>query len=128
MPSQMRSQTPTTQPATGVTGDRSTTQTGGAQAAIGNQALQAAMAEKSAGQLSWEAALGEALGSKLYEALSKQLAQDELRNAAESAVGSAMKALEIHRESADVSEQEAADALLRPGRGDQAHRRYGRNR
>ena len=95
MPSQMRSQTPTTQPATGVTGDRSTTQTGGAQGTIGNQALQAAMAEKSAGQLSWEAALGEALGSKLYEALSKQLAQDELRKAAESAVGSAMKALGV---------------------------------
>ena len=113
MPSQTRSQTPTTQPSSGVTTDRPTTQSGGAQDAIGNQALQAAMADKSAGQLSWEAALGEALGSKLYEALSKQLAQDELRKAAESAVGSAMKALgELIRDKVDVSEQEAANALV----------------
>ena len=89
MPSQMRSQTPTTQPATGVTGDRSTTQTGGAQAAIGNQALQAAMAEKSAtpGKLRWERHWAAALRSPV-----RQLAQDEPK-AAESAVGSAMKAL-----------------------------------
>lgn len=90
---------------------RSTTPGSSAQDQLGNAALQEQM--KSAGQLTWEGALGEALGGRLYEALADKLSDDELRSAAEGAVGSATRELQRFLEGkADASEQEAAAAFV----------------
>ena len=80
-----------------------------AQDAIGNAAVQDQMPGKSAGQLSWEAALGETLGSKLYEALADKLSDAELRSAAEKAVASATGKLDdFLKGQVDASDQDAA--------------------
>ena len=113
MPSHSHTPSSSAQSTTAPAARRSSAHHGDAQDSLGNHALAELVASKSAGQLSWEAALGQALGSKLYEALSKQLSEDELRQAAEGAVGSAMRKLgELIRDKADVSDQEAAAALV----------------
>ena len=85
-----------------------------AQDAIGNAAVQDQMSGKSAGQLSWEAALGETLGSKLYEAIADKLSDAELRSAAEKAVASATGKLDdFLKGQVDASDQDAAAQFVR---------------
>ena len=113
MPSQSHTPPTSSQSTVAPAASSSSSDHSDAQNSLGNHALAEIVAGKSTGQLSWEAALGQALGSKLYEALAEQLSEDELRQAAEGAVGSAMRTLgELIRDKADVSEQEAATALV----------------
>lgn len=112
MPSQLQHTTPTRGPSGPVPSSPSRGPAG-PQDTLGNQALQDSLSSKSAGQLTWEAALGESLGSKLYEALSDKLSDDELRQAAEGAVESATDKLgDFLAGRVDASEQEAAAALV----------------
>ncbi len=112
MPSHSQ-QTTTSQSTTGPVTSGGSTTSSNAQDTLGNQALLQAMESKPAGQLNWESALGEALGSKLYGALSDKLSDAELQKAAESAVASATKKMgEFIRSNADATEQDAANALV----------------
>ncbi len=84
-----------------------------AQDTVGNAALADQIKARSAGQLTWEAALGEALGGKLYRALADKLSDAELRSAAEGAVSAATKSLDAFLQGeADATEQEAAAAFV----------------
>lgn len=75
---------------------------------------EAVLSQLSAGQLSWQGALGETLGSKLYEEISDKISEDELEQVAEKAVDSALSKLGgALKGRVDVSEQEAADLFMR---------------
>ena len=85
-----------------------------AQDSVGNAALQEQMSGKSPGQLTWEGALGETLGAKLYGAIADKLSDEELRGAAEKAVASAAGKLgDFLQGRAGADEQEAAAAFVR---------------
>lgn len=100
----------TTAPATSSSGPG---RSSSAQDGMGNAAIQEQMAGKSAGQLSWEGALGESLGSKLYEAIADKLSDEELRSAAEKAVASATGKLDdFLKGKTAANEQEAAAAFV----------------
>jgi len=106
--------TPSHSTAASATSSSTTVARDPAQDAIGNAAVQDQLAGKSAGQLSWEAALGETLGAKLYDAISDKLSDAELRSAAEKAVASATGKLDSFlKGQADASEHDAAAALVR---------------
>lgn len=87
----------------------------------GNSAAQDRLRERqSPGKLTWQGALGESLGGKLYEALATQLTDDRLMGHANRAVESAMNALKAQLAGQPLSDQEAAalfvdhlDATLR---------------
>lgn len=105
--------TPTRTTAAPATTSSTPAQDTSAQGTMGNAALQEQMAGKSAGQLTWEGALGESLGSKLYEAIADKLSDEELRSAAEKAVASASGKLgDFLSGKADASEQEAVAAFV----------------
>lgn len=112
MPGQSLS-TPTRAANSPSTGTGSAERTPSAQDTVGNSAIQQQMVGSPSGQLSWEAALGETLGSKLYTAIADKLSDDELRAAAQKAVASATDQLDgFLRGRTDASEQDAAAFLL----------------
>jgi len=79
-----------------------------AQDQVGNAALQ----QQSLGKLSYQAALGEMLGPKLYSAVSGQLADDKLIGHAQGAVGSATKALQTYLQGNVQADEQQAAALF----------------
>lgn len=92
MPGQQQQQQVTTQVAQSAGGSESTGLS--AQSRLGNAYLQEQLrGRQSPGQLSWQGALGEKLGGKLYGALSKQLTNENLVGHANKVVDSALGAL-----------------------------------
>lgn len=85
------------------------------QARFGNEFLKDRLQQRqSAGKLTWQGALGETLGGKLYDALSAQLTDEALLKHAKSAVDSALGALKGQLAGqVDATEQEAAALLLK---------------
>ena len=68
----------------------------------------------SAGQLSWQDALGQSVGSKLYEEISGKLSDTELQSVAAKAVDSATDSLhDFLKDNVEASEQEAAALFVR---------------
>jgi hypothetical protein len=73
----------------------------------------AEVASRTPGQLSWEAALGEKLGGKLYGLLADELTEEKLMEHAESIVASGVGALkDLIGTRPNLTEQEAATLLL----------------
>lgn len=68
--------------------------------------------KKSSGKLSWERALGESLGGKLYDALAPQLTDDKLLDHARSAVTSALSSLKGKLEGQVQANEQEAFALF----------------
>lgn len=93
--------TPTPAPATA---------TDTAQDTVGNQAVQSQLPGRTdPGRLSYQQALGSTLGNALYDQLESQLTDEKLVQHAQSAVGSATKALATYfKDNAAPSDQEAA--------------------
>lgn len=83
-----------------------------AQTAYGNSFLQDQARQRgSSGRLSWQGALGDTLGGRLYDALSAQLTDDKLLGHANSAVESALSALKGKLD-VQASDQEAAALFM----------------
>lgn len=68
------------------------------------------MSGSSGGASTWSDALGDFLGPKLYEALSAQLSEDELRSTAEQVVSSATRQLRVYLEGQTSPGDQAAAA------------------
>jgi hypothetical protein len=83
-------------------------------ASRGNAFLQDQLRSKQGlGKLTWKAALGDALGGKLYDALAPQLTDDKLLGHARSAVDSAVASLKGQLQGqVQPSDQEAADLFM----------------
>lgn len=80
----------------------------------GNEAMQEKLKDRSSpGQLTWQAALGETLGTKLYDALSAQVTDDKLLSQAQKLVDKATSALAQKLQGqVEPTEQEAAAMLV----------------
>lgn len=84
--------------------------------AVSNAVVQekAGLAKLSAGQISWQDALGESLGSKLYEQVSDQLSDADLQSAASKAVDAAVDQLRgFLKDNTEASEQQAAAMFVK---------------
>ncbi len=112
MPSQSRQQT-TTAVSTGGP-QAGAPAPAGKQALVGNEAVQEQLrVRQSPGKLTWQAALGESVGGKLYDALSEQLTDDRLLEHANGAVESALSALKgALAGNVKPTEQEAANLFV----------------
>lgn len=85
------------------------------QSRFGNEYLKDRLQQRqSAGKLTWQGALGDTLGTRLYDALSAQLTDDKLLKQAKSAVDSALSALKGQLAGQlDATEEEAAALLFK---------------
>lgn len=84
------------------------------QSRYGNSFLQDQLRQRqSPGRLTWQGALGDTMGGKLYDALSAQLTDDKLLGHANSAVDSAMSKLKSELAGqVQLSDQEAASMFV----------------
>ncbi|MFN7143869.1 MAG: hypothetical protein ACK4YP_08850 [Myxococcota bacterium] len=112
MPGQSRQQTATSVSVGAPQAPAQTAPT--AQDTRGNAALQEQLrAKQSPGKLSWQSALGDSLGGKLYDALSAQLSDEKLLAQAEGAVASATNALKAQLDgSVPLSDKAAAELFV----------------
>ncbi len=111
MPGQSRQQTtPSSAVGPATTAPQvATPQAGGARALRVNEAMQEQLrASQAPGRLTWQGALGESVGGRLYDALSAQLTDDRLLGHANRAVTAATAALRAQLQGQALSDQEAA--------------------